>query len=114
MTLDAGHDNTIAESTDCSFARRGWKLCAAATLADLVGGDHPRQCRHCACSRKEAGTRAEAGRSVAQYQSATLFVAGRVRTTAETLAAELIDGGKAQAKLAELAKPWVVTLRVVS
>jgi anthranilate phosphoribosyltransferase len=77
-----------------------------AKISDLAGAD-------CATNaaivrrvlqRDELGPRRDA---ILLNASAALFVAGCVRTLSEgwDLAAELIDSGKAKAKLAELARP---------
>ena len=103
-------DNTLAEFyQDRGFSTsvmspRGFPL-QPATLTDLAGGD-----RHANAEiirrllrGEERGPKRDA---VLLNTAAALFVAGRTRSLIEgwDLAAEIIDSGRAEAKLAELAR----------
>ncbi len=76
-----------------------------AGLADLVGGDRNTNAEivRCVLSNRERGPKRDA---VLLNAAAALFVAGETRSLVEgwTLAAEVIDSGKAAARLAELTR----------
>ena len=104
-------DNTLAEFyqdfgfTTSVMSPRDFPL-QPATLADLAGGN--RQANAEIIRRllrgEERGPKRDA---VLLNAAAALFVAGKTRSLADgwELAAEVIDSGKASAKLAELARP---------
>ena len=103
-------ENTIAEF----YQERGFTVSAAlpdhfplqpASLADLLGGDKIANAKIVReiLSGRERGPKRDA---VLLNAAAALFVAGRTKSQAEgwELAGETIDGGRAMAKLAELAR----------
>jgi anthranilate phosphoribosyltransferase len=103
-------ENTIAEF----YQERGFTISRTlpeqfplqlATLADLLGGDKFVNAKivHEILSGKERGPKRDA---VLLNAAAALFVAGKTKSFAEgwDLAGETIDGGRAVAKLAELAR----------
>jgi anthranilate phosphoribosyltransferase len=103
-------ENTIAEF----YQERGFTVSTSApepfplqsaTLADLLGGDKFANAKIVReiLSGEERGPKRDA---VLLNASAALFVAGKVKSLAEgwDLAGETIDGGRATAKLAELAR----------
>jgi anthranilate phosphoribosyltransferase len=102
-------ENTIAEfyqerALAVSTATPEQLHLPSATLADLLGGDRTVNARiiRDIFSGEERGPKREA---VLLNAAAALFVAGRTKSIAEgsELANEIVDGGKAAAKLAELA-----------
>jgi anthranilate phosphoribosyltransferase len=103
-------ENTIAEF----YQERGFTVSttmpeqlhlAHATLADLLGGDKVANAKIVReiLSGEERGPKRDA---VLINAAAALFVAGKAKSLAEgrDLAVETIDGGRAKAKLAELAR----------
>jgi anthranilate phosphoribosyltransferase len=103
-------ENTIAEF----YQERGFTVSttmpeqlhlAHATLADLLGGDKVANAKIVReiLSGEERGPKRDA---VLINAAAALFVAGKTKSLAEgrDLAVETIDGGRAKAKLAELAR----------
>jgi anthranilate phosphoribosyltransferase len=103
-------ENTIAEF----YQERGFTVSTTlpeqfhlqrATLADLLGGDKIANAKIVReiLSGEERGPKRDA---VLLNAAAALFVAGKSKSLAEgwDLAVETIDGGKAKAKLAELAR----------
>ena len=103
-------ENTIAEF----YQERGFTVSTTspeqfplqhATLADLLGGDKTLNAKivRSILSGEERGPKRDA---VLLNAAAALFVAGRAKSLAGgwDLAVETIDGGKAAAKLAELAR----------
>ena len=91
------HGFTVSTTSPASFPLQ------PATLGDLLGGDkiaNAKIVRDLLCGR-ERGPKRDA---VLLNTAAALFVAGRVKSLAEgwELAGEIIDGGRAAAKLAEL------------
>jgi anthranilate phosphoribosyltransferase len=103
-------ENTIAEF----YQERGFTVSTTtpeqfhlqrATLADLLGGDEIANAKIVReiLSGEERGPKRDA---VLLNAAAALFVAGKTKSLAEgwDLAVETIDGGKAKAKLAELAR----------
>jgi anthranilate phosphoribosyltransferase len=103
-------DNTIAEF----YQERGFALSNLAPtefplhqamLADLLGGDKTTNAKivRDIFSRQERGPKRDA---VMLNAAAALFVAGKTKSLMEgwTLAEETVDGGKAEAKLTELAE----------
>jgi anthranilate phosphoribosyltransferase len=103
-------ENTIAEF----YQERGFTVSTTlpdqfplqpASLNDLLGGDKMANARivHEILSGKERGPKRDA---VLFNAAAALFVAGKTKSLAEgwDLAGETIDGGRANAKLAELSR----------
>ncbi len=103
-------ENTIAEF----YQERGFTVSTTlpdqfslqpATLADLLGGDKMANAKIVReiLSGKERGPKRDA---VLLNAAAALFVAGKTKSLSEgwDLAGETIDGGRADAKLAELAR----------
>jgi anthranilate phosphoribosyltransferase len=103
-------ENTIAEF----YQERGFTVSTTmpeqfqlqrATLADLLGGDKIANAKIVReiLSGEERGPKRDA---VLLNAAAALFIAGKAKSLAEgwDLAGETIDGGKAKAKLAELAR----------
>ena len=76
-----------------------------ATLADLLGGDRQANAEIVRCILR-GGERGPKRDAVLLNAAAALFVAGKTRSLAEgwELAAEVIDSGRAAAKLAELTR----------
>jgi anthranilate phosphoribosyltransferase len=104
-------ENTIAEF----YQERGFAVSTLsvgefplqpAALADLLGGDKTANAKivRDILTGAERGPKREA---VLLNAAAALFIAGKAKSLVEgwTLAAETIDGGRAKAKLAELAAP---------
>ena len=103
-------ENTIAEF----YQERGFTVSTTtpeqfhlqrATLSDLLGGDKTANAKIVReiLSGEERGPKRDA---VLLNAAAALFIAGKTKSLAEgwDLAVETIDGGKAKAKLAELAR----------